>query len=134
MGQFFEVLGGQNIGELIQIFVGQIFGELLTSAKFGQGLIARKKALAISTAFFFVGVVLSVFLNPWAMSIAIINACLLIVCARYSKTMLFTANVLIAGMTASVFIFSGAILKRIDLNVIVLASVIVLLAFLAGSF
>jgi geranylgeranylglycerol-phosphate geranylgeranyltransferase len=87
-----------------------------------SGLIARKKALAISTAFFFVGVVLSIFLNPWAMSIAIINACLLIVYARYSKTMLFAANVLIAGMTSSVFIFSGAIMKRIDLNVIVLAS------------
>jgi len=87
-----------------------------------SGLIARKKALAISTAFFFVGIVLSVFLNVWAMSIAVINTCLLIVYARYSKTMLFTANVLIAGMTSSVFIFSGAILKRIDLNVIVLAS------------
>jgi len=87
-----------------------------------SGLIERKKALVFSMAFFSIGVGLSLFLNVGAMSIAIINTCLLIIYARYSKTMLFSANVLIAGMTASVFIFSGAILKRIDLNVIVLAS------------
>lgn len=68
------------------------------------------------------GLALSAFLNARAAPIAFVNAGLLIVYARYSKTMGLLANILIAWMTASVFIFSGAILGRIDLNVIVLAS------------
>lgn len=87
-----------------------------------SGLITRNKALVFSTALFFIGVGLSFSLNLLAMSIAIVNTCLLIVYARYSKTMFFAANVLIALMTSSVFIFSGAILHRINLNMIVLAS------------
>jgi geranylgeranylglycerol-phosphate geranylgeranyltransferase len=87
-----------------------------------SGLITRKKALFFSIALFFTGVVLSFSLNLLAMSIATANACLLIIYARYSKTMVFAANALIALMTSSVFIFSGAILNMIDLNMIVLAS------------
>ena len=86
-----------------------------------SGLIEPKKALVFSVALFSVGIFLSAFLNAGALSIVVINTCLLIVYARYSKTLLFSANVLIAGMTASVFIFSGAILRNIDLPVIVLA-------------
>jgi geranylgeranylglycerol-phosphate geranylgeranyltransferase len=87
-----------------------------------SGLIRRKEALVFSTALLSIGVGLSISLNLLAMSIAAANACLLIVYARYSKTMFFAANVLIALMTSSVFIFSGAIINRIDINLIILAS------------
>jgi len=87
-----------------------------------SGLIGRKSALAFSVGLFLAGAGLSLFLNAGAMSIALFNIGLLIIYARFSKAMLFSANVLIAAMTASVFVFSGAILRSIDLNVIILAS------------
>jgi geranylgeranylglycerol-phosphate geranylgeranyltransferase len=87
-----------------------------------SGLIERKNALVFSIGLFLAGAGLSLFLNAGAMSIVLINTCLLIIYARYSKAMFLLSNILIAGMTASVFIFSGAILRRIDFNVIVLAS------------
>jgi len=87
-----------------------------------SGLIERKKAWIFAIALFLTGAALSLFLNAGAMSIAFINIGLLIVYARYSKGMLLVSNILVAGMTASVFIFSGAILKRIEFNVIILAS------------
>lgn len=87
-----------------------------------SGQITRRRALVFAIALFFIGLGLSFFLNILAMSIAIINSCLLIIYARHSKRMVFAANILIALMTSSVFIFSGAILKIINLNIVVLAS------------
>ena len=87
-----------------------------------SGLITRQRALIFSICLFFVGLFLGLFLNIFALSIVFINTCLLIVYARYSKSMSFAANALIALMTSSVFIFSAAILYIININIIVLAS------------
>ena len=87
-----------------------------------SGLIAPKSALIFSAALFFIGLLLSLFLNLLAMSIVIVNTCLLTVYARNSKRMFFAANLLVALMTSSVFIFSGAIVKTMNLDIIVLAS------------
>ncbi len=87
-----------------------------------SGLITRQRALIFSICLFFAGIFLGLFLNIFALSIVFINTCLLIVYARYSKTMSFAANALIALMTSSVFIYSAAILYIIDINIIVLAS------------
>ena len=87
-----------------------------------SGLISRRSALGFSIYLFFVGVSLGLFLNIFALSIVFINTCLLIFYARYSKTMSFAANVLIALMTSSVFIYSAAILNTLNTNIIVLAS------------
>ena len=87
-----------------------------------SGLITRQRALIFSICLFLGGIFLGLFLNIFALSIVIINTCLLIVYARYSKTMSFAANILIAWMTSSVFIYSATILYIIDINIIVLAS------------
>lgn len=87
-----------------------------------SGLITRQNALVFSIYLFFAGFLLGLFLNIFALSIVFLNTCLLIVYARYSKTMPFSANILIALMTSSVFIYSGTILTVININIIILAS------------
>jgi len=87
-----------------------------------SGQITRKKALVFSICLFFAGIFLGLFLNIFALSIVFINTCLLIFYARYSKTMSLAANILVALMTSSVFIYSGTILNIININIIVLAS------------
>ena len=87
-----------------------------------SGQVTRQKALVFSICLFFSGIFLGLFLTIFALSIIFVNTCLLIVYARYSKTMSFAANALIALMTSSVFIYSGTILNIININIIVLAS------------
>jgi len=87
-----------------------------------SGVIKRQSALIFSICLFLGGIFLGLFLNVFALSIVLINTILLIVYARYSKTMSFAANVLIALMTSSVFIYSATILHILDTNIIVLAS------------
>ncbi len=87
-----------------------------------SGQITRQRALIFSICLFFAGIFLGLFLNIFALSIIFVNTCLLIVYARYSKKMSFVANILIALMTSSVFIYSGTILNIININIIVLAS------------
>ncbi|MCJ7579059.1 MAG: UbiA family prenyltransferase [Candidatus Aminicenantes bacterium] len=87
-----------------------------------SGLITRRRALLFSICLFCTGIFLGLFLNIFALSIVFINTSLLIFYARYSKTMSFGANALIALMTSSVFIYAAAILNIINTNIIVLAS------------
>ncbi|MBW1764077.1 MAG: UbiA family prenyltransferase [Deltaproteobacteria bacterium] len=87
-----------------------------------SGQITRQKALVFSICLFFTGIFLGFFLNIFALSIVFINTCLLIVYAWYSKKLSFAANILIALMTSSIFIYSGMILNIININIIVLAS------------
>lgn len=87
-----------------------------------SGQITRKRALIFSICLFFTGIFLGFFLNVFALFIVLINASLLIVYARHSKKMSFAANILIALMTSSVFIYSGMILNIINIDIIVLAS------------
>ena len=86
------------------------------------GLITRPRALIFSMCLFFTGFILGLFLNIFALSIVFLNTCLLIAYAKYSKTMSFAANILVALMTASVFIFAATILHTININIIVLSS------------
>ncbi len=87
-----------------------------------SGQIKRQRALIFSICLFFAGIFLGLFLNIFALSIVLINTCLLIVYARYSKKMSFTGNALIALMTSSVFIYSATIINIINIDIIVLAS------------
>ena len=87
-----------------------------------SGLITRRRALLFSICLFCTGIFLGLFLNIFALSIVFINTSLLILYARYSKTMSFAANALIALMTSSVFIYAAAILNTLNTNIIVLAS------------
>ncbi|MFC2157087.1 UbiA family prenyltransferase [Acidobacteriota bacterium] len=87
-----------------------------------SGLITRRRALVFAAALFCVGLGLSLFLNLLAVSMALINSCLLIIYACHSKRMAFTGNILVALLTSSVFIFSGVILGIMNLNIVVLAA------------
>lgn len=87
-----------------------------------SGQISRRSALVFALVLFFMGFGLSFFLNFLATSIAFINSCLLIFYARYSKTLAFAGNILVALMTSSVFIFSAVILNTMNISIAVLAS------------
>lgn len=86
-----------------------------------SGRVSRRAAGAFALGLFAAGLGLGLFLNAAAFALAAVNTGLLILYARRSKRMLFAANVLVAGLTASVFVFAGAILRRIDLSILALA-------------
>jgi len=86
-----------------------------------SGLVSRNAALVFSVILLGLGAGASLFLNFPASALAIMNACLLIVYARYSKAMSLAGNILVALLTSSVFVFAGLILRVINFNVVVLA-------------
>lgn len=87
-----------------------------------SGKLKRRHAFYFSAILFVLGILLSLFLNAAAFSIVIINTFFLMLYARYSKSLFIAGNFIIGVLTASVFIFSGAILSTINLEIIVLAS------------
>jgi geranylgeranylglycerol-phosphate geranylgeranyltransferase len=87
-----------------------------------SGRVPRKGALAFAAVLFGAGLGASFFLPAGASALAVLNTYLLIVYARHSKRMLVLANLLVAWMTASVFLFAEAILRRADLPVVVLSA------------
>ena len=86
-----------------------------------SGRITHRNALIFALLLFLIGLGLSFSLRILAASIALVNTCLLVIYARHSKRMAFGANVLVALMTSSVFIYSGIIVHIINLNLLVLA-------------
>jgi geranylgeranylglycerol-phosphate geranylgeranyltransferase len=87
-----------------------------------SGRVPRNGALTFAAVLFGGGLATSLFLPAGALALAVLNTGLLIVYARYSKRMLVFANLLVAWMTGSVFLFAGAILRRAGLPIVVLAA------------
>jgi len=68
-------------------------------------------ALAYSLLLFILGIFMSLFLNPFALTIAIFNSFLLVFYAYDLKKTGFLGNIVISYLTASVFLFGGAVVN-----------------------
>jgi geranylgeranylglycerol-phosphate geranylgeranyltransferase len=86
-----------------------------------SGSVSPNGALAFAIVLFACGIGLAWTLPSDARSIAVLNSVLLAAYARYSKKMPVAGNILVAALTASVFPFAGAILGRVEPEIIVLA-------------
>jgi len=87
-----------------------------------SGKLKRKHALYFSMILFVLGILLGLFLNALAFSIIFMNTIFLILYARYSKFLFIAGNLIIGLLTASVFVFTGAILSTFNLDIVVLAA------------
>jgi geranylgeranylglycerol-phosphate geranylgeranyltransferase len=72
-----------------------------------SGRIRRRNAVYLALSFFIAGVLISTFINLSCFLIACINSSLLIIYAKYSKRMLFLANLIVSYLVASVFIYGA---------------------------
>lgn len=74
-----------------------------------SGRIKRKTALYIAISLFMVGIVLSSFLGPICLFLAVFNSLLLIFYASTFKRMALTGNVVVGYLAGSTFLFGGAL-------------------------
>ena len=94
--------------------------------------ITRSDTLMLTLTIFLIGLALAKSINPLCFRIATFNTLMLIIYARYSKKMLFTSNIFISYLTASVFIYGAAAVYNPTIGVgdgLKLAAVLTICAF-----
>ena len=74
-----------------------------------SGEVSLRGAWILSFILFFGGIVLSLFTNPLCATIAVFNAMLLFLYACRFKKALFIGNMTVAYLSASIFLFGGAL-------------------------
>ncbi|HUV82339.1 MAG TPA: geranylgeranylglycerol-phosphate geranylgeranyltransferase [archaeon] len=74
-----------------------------------SGRIQRKTALYIAISLFVVGILLSLFLGPLCLFLAIVNSLLLIFYASTFKRMVLIGNLVVGYLAGSTFLFGGAL-------------------------
>ncbi|MFH1403137.1 MAG: UbiA family prenyltransferase [Candidatus Altiarchaeota archaeon] len=72
-----------------------------------SGRITKSDALMLGIAFFMIGIGISKAVNKYCLMIALVNTIILVVYARYSKSMLLVSNISISYLVASVFIYGA---------------------------
>lgn len=71
-----------------------------------SGKIKRNYVLFLSAIFFILGILLAFFINWNCAILATVNSLILVFYAKFSKKLLFISNLIIAYLTASIFIFA----------------------------
>lgn len=74
-----------------------------------SGRISRYAVLYISTSLFFAGIVMSYWLGPVCLFLAVFNSFLLFVYARTLKSVALLGNMVVSYLTGSTFLFGGAV-------------------------
>jgi len=74
-----------------------------------SGAVSRSAARLFAATLFSAGIILSLFTNVLCLAIALFNALLLVVYAARLKSMPLTGNIAVSYLTASVFVFGGAL-------------------------
>ena len=91
-----------------------------------SGRISPRNALLFSLSLFVIGIVLSCFINPICLLIALANSLVLIYYARALKRTILWGNMCIGYLVGSTFLFGGA-----AVGALVITSVLFMLAMLA---
>ncbi|MDI6639344.1 MAG: geranylgeranylglycerol-phosphate geranylgeranyltransferase [Methanocellales archaeon] len=91
-----------------------------------SGRISPRNALLFSLSLFVIGIVLSCFINPICLLIALVNSLVLIYYARALKRTILWGNMCIGYLVGSTFLFGGA-----AVGALVITSVLFMLAMLA---
>ncbi len=81
-----------------------------------SGRISKSDTFMLSTALFLLGLGFSKHVNQYCLILAIINATILIIYARYSKKLLFISNLCISYLVASIFLFGVSATLQGELN------------------
>jgi geranylgeranylglycerol-phosphate geranylgeranyltransferase len=100
------ILGGGNI--LNDYFDLEIDRVNQPKRPLPSGRITKSDAFMVALALFLAGLGFAKSINNYCLSIAAFNTFLLIIYARYSKKLLFVANICISYLVASVFIYGAA--------------------------
>jgi geranylgeranylglycerol-phosphate geranylgeranyltransferase len=75
-------------------------------------LVSRAGARAYATTLFFAGILISLFTPPLCIAIAVVNSLLLVAYAARLKSLPFVGNAAVSYLTASIFLFGGALAGR----------------------
>jgi geranylgeranylglycerol-phosphate geranylgeranyltransferase len=74
-----------------------------------SGVVSRKAARGFATTLFLVGILLSFFTNSLCIGITILNSFILVAYAKKLKSMPWSGNIAVAYLSASIFLFGGAL-------------------------
>jgi geranylgeranylglycerol-phosphate geranylgeranyltransferase len=96
-----------------------------------SGAVSRAGARAYATTLFFAGILVSLFTPPLCIAIAVFNSLLLVAYAVRLKSTPFVGNIVVSYLTASIFLFGGALAGREGLFHILPVAAITFLAILA---
>lgn len=95
------------------------------------GLVTRGGARSYAVILFLAGILVSLFTNPLCIAIAIINSIILVLYAARLKSTPFFGNLAVAYLSASIFLFGGALAGITGLFHMLPVAAITLLAMLA---